>query len=163
MAPPTNRPPQHLSIIHRIAQAVLKIGTNGTKIAAPEYTGEDQNNEVRSRWHDQHAAIAEYLVANTVAGTAETRKEKAKEKLQSVFDAAIAKLNIGDKDSHVRSNVSVEFNLRNGARRINRATIISTLSQAPYNWELAKVNELLDKIEVAGKPVLYISTSTTAD
>jgi hypothetical protein len=152
-----------LTIIHRIQNAVTKIGfSNGTKIPEPEYKGEDKSNSARETWFNRWTVAAEYLVASNISKIAEKRIETAKAKLTQAFAPDIAKLKAGDKSLLQCGNVGLLLNLRNGARRINRATVISVLT-TEYKWKLEDINKFMDKIEVAGNPALYITTSTTVE
>lgn len=151
------------TIIHKIANAVLKIGTaNGTKIAEPDYTGEDQSNEGRSKWYDEWKAISEALVASTAAKAAKGREEKAKESLKATLSKTIAGLNIGDKVSVSRGNVSVLLDLRSGQSTINKEAIISTL-RTDYKWDMEEVIVFLEKITKVGAAKLYTTYSSTQE
>ena len=149
-----------LTPVHRIINAVTLIGTsNGTKIKEPDLV--EANNEKRSLFFDQWAIITEFLVASTIKKMAETREEKARARLKAALPDTISKMVVGDKKSVVRGNVAVEFSLRNGRKGLQRAAIISELTA--QGWKLEKINEFLEKVEVAGQPALYISASTTAE
>jgi hypothetical protein len=154
-----------LTIIHKIHNAVSKIGTvNGTKITEPEYGGEGRSNADRVKWFQEWAIMAEYMVAKAIKQRAEKREEDAKSKLEAEFAQAIAGIKIGDTNSIVRGNVTITFNRRNAQRRINRQAVINTLSSSDYNWKLDDINEFLSKIEHASPDgALYITPSTTME
>jgi hypothetical protein len=154
-----------LTIIHKIHNAVSKIGTvNGTKITEPEYGGEGKSNADRANWFSEWAIMAEYMVAKAIKQRAEKREEAAKEKLEMAFGPAIAGIKIGDTNSIVRGNVTITFNRRNAPRRINRQSVINTLSSSDYNWKLDDINAFLNKIDLASPDgALWITPSTTME
>lgn len=153
-----------LTIIHKIHNAVNKIGNvNGTKITEPEPTVK-LSNEERVHWFAEWAIMAEYMVAKAISARAEGRLEVAKEKLITIFKSELDKLKIGETESVARGNVTITFNRRNGQRRINRQGVINTLSSSDYGWSLDKINEFLAKIEHAPpEGSLYITPSTTME
>lgn len=154
-----------LTLIHKITKAVQNIGKiNGTKIADADPPSDIKGNEARSRWIDEYNALAEHFVASTAQKVAKDRLDKAKDALDATFGDTISKIAIGTSVTITRGSYSTLFNRRNGARRINRASVINTLTAAPYNWKLDDINTFLDKIDLAPPDgAMYITPSTTQE
>lgn len=150
-----------LNIIHRIAQAVLKIGTtNGTAIKEPPYDGEEKGNEARAKWFDEFSAIREALIASNVAKAAEGRDRIAKERLKQTLSTNISKLKAGDKLTMVRGNVSVLLDMRNGSTTVDKEKMMVVL-RTEHKWDMEDIAAFLDKISKKGNDKLYTSFSST--
>lgn len=150
------------TIVHRIANAVRKIGTaNGTKIVEPEYNG-DQSNEARAKWFDEWTILAEALVADATYKAAEGRRKKAVEKLKATFQGDIKKMSPGDKRSIVRGNVSVLLDMRNGQTSLDEAAMRVEL-QTEYKWAFEDVEAFINRVKKRGSAKLYTTYSSTQE
>lgn len=154
-----------LTIIHKITNALQKIGTsNGTKVTEPDYDGKEKSNSARELWFAEWKVMCEYMIADLIEKVGTKRKENAKDALLKAFAPELKKVGIGSYETVVRGNVAIGFNRRNGQRRINRQGVINVLSTTPYNWDLDKINALLLLIEHAPpEGALYITPSTTME
>jgi len=152
-----------VNIIHRITNAVLKIGThNGTKVVAPVVPSDVKGNEDRDRWMTEWETIAEALVASAAKKAAEGREKKAKARLKDVFSSTMESLKVGDKVTLARDNVSVLLDLRSGQSSLSREQIITTL-RVEYKWDMEDITVFLDKVTKVGEPKLYTTFATTVE